>query len=132
MTWLVDTSALYAVIDRDDANHRRARSIWGRLLSQDQELVSSNYIVVEAAALVQRRLGTGACRTLFDAILPALTIERITPEDHYAASAALLAAARRQLSLVDCCTFVVMRRLGLTHAFAFDRHFVEQSFTLAR
>lgn len=28
-------------------------------------------------------------------------------------------------SFVDCTSFVVMERLGITHAFAFDRHFDE-------
>jgi len=43
---------------------------------------------------------------------------------------AWLAAARRQLSLVDCASFVVMRAHGLTRAFGFDAHFAEQGFTV--
>jgi predicted nucleic acid-binding protein len=39
-----------------------------------------------------------------------------------------LTSARRRLSLVDCTSFEVMRRLGITSAFAIDRHFVEQGF----
>jgi len=42
--------------------------------------------------------------------------------------AALLTAGRRQLSLVDCVSFLTMRRLNLKMAFAFDRHFTEQGF----
>ena len=34
-----------------------------------------------------------------------------------------LAARRREVSLVDRVSFEVMRRLGLTTAFAFDAHF---------
>jgi predicted nucleic acid-binding protein len=40
------------------------------------------------------------------------------------------AANRRSLSLVDCVSFVVMRQLAIRDAFAFDRHFEEQGFTL--
>jgi len=29
-------------------------------------------------------------------------------------------------SFVDCTSFVVMERLGISHAFAFDHHFDEQ------
>jgi predicted nucleic acid-binding protein len=49
---------------------------------------------------------------------------------HEAAIAALLAAGRRQLSLVDCSSFELMRRREVSRAFAFDRHFREQKFTL--
>jgi len=28
-------------------------------------------------------------------------------------------------SFVDCISFVIMERLGISHAFAFDRHFDE-------
>jgi len=39
-----------------------------------------------------------------------------------------LTAARRQLSLVDCISFEVMRRRGIKTAFTFDDHFAEQGF----
>ncbi len=43
-------------------------------------------------------------------------------------TAALLAGVRRGVSLVDCCCFQVMRRLGPERAFAFDRHFANAGF----
>ena len=39
-----------------------------------------------------------------------------------------LAARRRDLSLVDVVSFLVMRREGLTRAFTLDPHFSEQGF----
>lgn len=44
------------------------------------------------------------------------------------ALSALLAANRRQLSFVNCCSFEVMRSLGMERAFAFDANFKEQGF----
>ena len=49
---------------------------------------------------------------------------------HRAAVAAVLASARRNLSLVDCASFEVMRRRGLRTAFTLDRHFAEQGFAV--
>jgi predicted nucleic acid-binding protein len=42
---------------------------------------------------------------------------------------ALLAAGRRHLSLVDCVSFVIMRRLGIRAYLGLDAHFAEQGFT---
>lgn len=39
-----------------------------------------------------------------------------------------LTANRRQLSLVDCVSFTVMRERGIKTAFVFDDHFEEQGF----
>ncbi|MCU0722568.1 MAG: VapC toxin family PIN domain ribonuclease, partial [Planctomycetes bacterium] len=55
-------------------------------------------------------------------------VEWVSPEDHAAAVSAWLAARRKDLSLVDCASFEVMRRLGLRRAFAFDRHFEQEGF----
>lgn len=44
------------------------------------------------------------------------------------AAAALVAAGRRSLSLVDCVSFEVMRRLAISTAFAFDRDFARVGF----
>ena len=51
-----------------------------------------------------------------------------TASDHDLAGTALLAAGRRDISLVDFSSFQVMRRMELRRAFAFDPHFSEQGF----
>ena len=128
----VDTSALYAVLDRDDQAHERARDAWTDWLSgeKDPSFLTSNYVLVESFALLQARLGMEAVRAFHDAILPVLQVNWISPEDHGVATQALLLADRRRLSLVDCTSFQLMRRLGITRAFAFDRNFAEQGFEL--
>jgi uncharacterized protein len=79
-------------------------------------------------ALLQARLGVQAVRAFHDSALPVLQVRRITLADHEAATQAFLTAGRRRLSLVDCTSFQLMRRLGATRVFAFGRHFAEQGF----
>jgi len=55
-------------------------------------------------------------------------LEWVDETIHQVGIASVLAAARRGLSLVDCVSFEIMRRLGIKRAFAFDRHFEEQGF----
>jgi predicted nucleic acid-binding protein len=124
----VDTSALYAVLDRDDQNHPLAKSTWGTLLQGDDALIVTNYVVVETTALVQHRLGMEAVRVLCGDVLPAIDVHWIGEDEHMHAQNALLAADRRKISLVDCSSFHVMRRRMVRTAFAFDPHFREQGF----
>lgn len=128
MSVFVDTSALLAVLDADDRYHARARGVWTDLIGRTQDLVSTNYVLVETFALVQHRLGMEAVRSLEEDILPLMRVHWINEADHRAGVTALLTAGRRQLSLVDCVSFVVMRQLKLKTAFAFDNDFNEQGF----
>ncbi len=124
----IDTSALYAVLDADDENHERAKRVWTDLITQGAQLVCSNYVLVETFALVQHRLGVEALRTLQEDVLPILHVEWVDESSHRAGVTAVLTAARRRLSLVDCVSFEMMRQLGIKVAFAFDPHFAEQGF----
>jgi uncharacterized protein len=71
----VDTSALYAVLDRDDQNHEAAKKTWSRLLEGEDSLLVTNYVIVETTALAQHRLGMDAVRALHGDALPALPAE---------------------------------------------------------
>jgi len=61
-------------------------------------------------------------------ILPILHVHWVTPAEHELGLDNVLSANRRDLSLVDCVSFVVNRNLGITTAFTLDPHFAEQGF----
>jgi predicted nucleic acid-binding protein len=124
----VDTSALFAVIDFDDHQHRVAFAAWRGLVDAKEPLITTNYVVVELFSLAQSRLGFDAVRELENDAFPLLDVVLVDPAIHRAAVAAVFAAGRRNLSLVDCASFEVMRRRGLRTAFTLDRHFAEQGF----
>lgn len=128
MSVFLDTSAVLALLDADDRSHAEARPVWADLLGRAEDLVSTNYVLVESFALVQHRLGLEAVRTLQEDILPLVRVHWVSEADHRAGVTALLTANRRQLSLVDCVSFLVMRQLTLKTAFAFDRDFNAQGF----
>jgi len=125
----VDTSALYAVFDRDDRNHTVAADRWRSLLDSDVRLVTHNYVVLELTALLRSRLGLNAVRDLTVEVLPVLTVQWVSETIHAQRMHALLAAGRRTLILTDCVSFEIMRRNRCTTAFVFDPHFEERGFT---
>ncbi len=124
----VDTSALYAVLDRDDRHHEEAVAIWGRLVEEARPLTTHSYVLVEAFALMQRRLGPVAAKALQNDVLPLLDVIWVDEELHRAATEALLASASRTVSLVDWASFAAMRDRDLRVAFAFDNDFAAQGF----
>ena len=126
----VDTSALYALLDETDARRPGALRWFRDAASARAHLTTHNYVVIESAALVHRRLGGEAARTLLSKILQPLEIRFVDENLHRIASSAYLAAIRRRPSLVDWVSFEFMRREGITHAFAFDRDFRDQGFTV--
>ncbi|MBI3693716.1 MAG: PIN domain-containing protein [Acidobacteria bacterium] len=128
MTTFVDTSAIHAVFDRDDTNHARAAETWHRLVGDGAPLLTTNYVLLETSALLQRRLGLADLRAFHESVAPLLEIHWIDEARHQAAVEAVLAAGKRKLSVVDCASFQVMRQLGVHTVFCFDEHFREQEF----
>ena len=128
MTVFFDTSAFLAILNKDDANHQSAKRLWGELIYSENVLITNNYVTVESLALIQRRLGMESVRVFQEDVLPLINIEWIDKAMHEAGISALLTAARKKLSLVDCVSFEVMRNLGIKKVFAFDPHFEEQGF----
>jgi len=133
---LVDTSALYALLDRDDDRHPEAAGIWERLLGEvaggQAAMCTHGGVVIETSAVVQRRLGMAALRDLHDGLLGPVAVTWPDAALFARAVAALLAAGDRSVSLVDWLSFELMRERGIHRAFAFDDDFERRGFLTER
>jgi predicted nucleic acid-binding protein len=125
----VDTSALYALLDRADPAHERARAGLLKLRDSDSDLVTHRYVEVESIALVQRRLGRKALAVLLDDVFGVIEI-RTVGNDLHAEAIAALRAGPTSVSFVDQVSFTLMRRERIASAFAFDGDFPKQGFNL--
>jgi predicted nucleic acid-binding protein len=123
----VDTSGVLAVIDTAQPEHKAAARAWEELVRTKEDLLTTSYVLVELFALVQSRFGIPAVQAL-DAAFSIVRIVWIDAEIHRAALSSVLATSRRNLSLVDCASFEVMRRHGIRTAFAVDRDFSDHGF----
>src|SRR3970040_784693 len=118
---LVDTSAVYALLDRDDANHRKGVTILRSLPRRGLTPVLSNFVVAESHALILSRLGAPVARDwLLKQIWP---IEPVTANDERKAREIIERYRDKSFSYTDATSFALMERLGLKHAFAFDSPF---------
>lgn len=126
----IDTSAFYALMDRSDSNHEKARNLWLSLLDEESHLKTTNYIIIETLALLQSRLGFEAAYLYSSNILGLVDILWINEPRHNLAFELWLSLGRKKLSFVDCISFITMRHYRLENVFGFDRHFEEQGFKI--
>jgi predicted nucleic acid-binding protein len=126
----VDTGYLIGLEASDDQYHITARDYWRSLSIQMPPLITTSYVFDEVVTFFNSRgrhtkaidLGT---RLLDSSLLQLVHVE----EDLFKAGWDYLRKrADKRYSLTDCISFVLMQRLGLTEALAFDSHFVQAGF----
>ena len=125
-----DTSALYPLMVKTETAHGPVRAAFARLLDTAQPIWITSFVLVETMALLQHRIGLNAARDFDEEILPSLRVHWVDDDLYRRGAERLWKEDRRQLSLVDCVSFELMKLKGLTIAFAIDPHFQEAGFTL--
>lgn len=128
MRVFIDTSAIIAILSESDKFHEKAKTQWRIIIESNAALFSSNYILIETTALLQRRFGIEAARLFVGSIQPLINITWVDETLHHLGLSLLQMNNQRDLSLVDCTSFEIMRRLQLDNAFTFDIHFTNQGF----
>ena len=122
---LWDSSAILALLDADDADHERAVAMAGQIASEKRPSFITNYIEVEAHALLLRQLGrTHAREWLLTGGLPVI---RALPEEEDRAREIIARHSDKDWSLCDAISFAVLDVRGIRCAFTFDRHFLQYS-----
>jgi predicted nucleic acid-binding protein len=117
----VDSSAWYALVNARDKNHLAAK----RFLEAGHRLLTTNFVIDETITLVLVRKGYQAAVDLGEQLWSEeqARIVWLSRADQRAAWQLFKRYSDKEFSFTDCTSFVVMERLELTHAFAFDEHF---------
>ena len=118
---LLDSSAILALLDADDADHARAVAIAGRIASEKRPSFVTNYIEVEAHALLLRKLGRTLAREWL--LTGGLSVVRAMPAEEHRAKELLARYADKDWTLCDAISFAVLDARRIRRAFTFDRHF---------
>ena len=119
----MDSSAILALLDADDADHERAVAIARQIASERLPSFITNYIEVEAHALLLRKLGRALAREwLFTGGLPVI---RALVEEEDRAREIIARYSDKDWSLCDAISFAVLDARRIRRAFTFDRHFLQ-------
>jgi uncharacterized protein len=114
----VDSGAWIALALTQDPFHARAQDVWTELRACKRRLVTSIPVVVETFTFLDRNAGRDTANRWRDQVtsLRQIRIVECTLSDLTKA--------------VDGTSFVIMRRLRIATAFAFDQHFAQAGFTV--
>ena len=119
----IDSSAIVALVDRDDASHEAAVGAYHDLVRAGYKLFTTNYVVAETFDLLRTGVGPLVARQfLRDSKLAVYHADEA--DERRARRLVLDARSGGNLTLVDAVSLVVMERLGVADAFAVDPSFL--------
>lgn len=131
MRLLVDSSAYFALLDRDDSYHSQTLAIQSRLIVERWRLFTTSFVLAETHALLLNRLGQHiATAFLRDLEQGTTTLVWVTRADVQRAKAIIYQYDDKDFSLTDATSFAVMERLRISYAFTFDHHFAQYGLTV--
>lgn len=128
----VDSGAWVAISVVRDDHHHDAAATFRRLLRQPCTLTTTNLVVGESYALIQRAGGHATAMRFLQILRQTSRVRKVYSVTQLEDQAELILGryADQDFSFVDAVSFAVMRQHGITEAFAFDHHFLTAGFTL--
>jgi predicted nucleic acid-binding protein len=125
----LDTGAIYALADRNDADHREVRALYA---NPERSFVTHELILVETFSLVTKRLHKHAALQIVGSLRRSARVQ-IVPIISGLLEAAWECCERfadKEWDWIDCTSFELMERRGLREALSLDRHFAQAGFVL--
>ncbi|OGY17702.1 MAG: hypothetical protein A2784_00835 [Candidatus Chisholmbacteria bacterium RIFCSPHIGHO2_01_FULL_48_12] len=125
----VDSSGFVSLVSHGDEFYKDA-VMWWRLNEKKVNLLISNLVVMETLGWVRHHLGKKRAVELGDYILSGegVGIERVTRSDETKAWDLFVKVDGRGVSMVDCTSVILMKRLGVERIFSFDQDFSDLGF----
>jgi len=118
----VDSSYFIALYNNGDALHQKARDAAGRLAASGQNVVTSNYVLLEVLTVlsqrIDRQLAIAAGQNISDATQ--IEVVHITETLHERSWQIFQSVERKNVSFVDCSIVAVMQYAGIQQLLTFD------------
>lgn len=126
----MDSAGFFALWDAGDACHARSVSLQRHLGTKGRRFLTTDYVVEETATLLLVQHSQAAAADFLDSACRSQTLrwEWIDSDRFYSAASLFRRHSDKEWSFTDCCSFVVMRELGIHEAFTTDRHFQQAGF----
>jgi uncharacterized protein len=127
-----DTSGWASFFVSGERYHAQAREKMRQWRSNNDQLITTNYVLLELVALMTSPLRVPRIQQIMiiETIQAAAWVEVVHVDSTLDVQTLTLFKQRRDKmwSLVDCSSFVVMHHRGITEAFTTDHHFEQSGF----
>jgi uncharacterized protein len=135
MRLFVDTSALVAIEDLDDTNHKKAVGFRVQVREGGtpfRRLYTSNYVIDETLTLLRYHCGHSVAVTFRKTIETSKLVEVLWVTEALERAAWSIFEKRpdKEYSFTDCTSFALMDSEAIRNAFAFDDHFSQQGYNV--
>jgi predicted nucleic acid-binding protein len=129
LTLFVDTSAWFEFFHIGSPSYDSVARV---LMGSERPVVTTTHVLAELAALMVGRLSHTHATQAGTFIRASSDVTLVHPDiaDEAAAWRLFVERPDKRYSLIDCLSFVIMRRLKITTALALDRHFAQEGFRL--
>jgi predicted nucleic acid-binding protein len=130
---LLDTSALEAIVDKQDAHNKEATQCLFRLRDLSYPLYITNLTIAETHRRLlykpqfDNRLSFSFLENIYDG---SVNIIRVAEADEVRAISYIERFKDQKLTVTDAVSMAVMIRLGLRKIFSFDWHFTLLGFEI--
>ena len=126
----LDTNYVIALEVSDDQHHSDAQEHWTKLLESPLSLVTTSYVLDEVVTFLNSRRHHSKAVRIGNNLLTGSLIHLIHVDKDlfYEGWRYFEQHADKTFSLTDCISFVLMKRLEITEALTFDRHFGQAGF----
>jgi predicted nucleic acid-binding protein len=126
----IDTGYLIALELAGDQNHRAALKHWRAVIKSLPLLVTTSYVFDEVVTFFNSRGHHAKAVEIGSGLLSSRSVELVHVDEQLFHSGwqYFQKYQDKEYSLTDCISFVVMKRLDLSLAFTFDKHFAQAGF----
>ncbi len=127
-TVFLDTGAIYAFINRNDADHMAVASAYHKA----PKLLTHSAVLMETTSLITKRLRKGAALETVDALRCSAKVD-VVHVDAVLADRGWTRCTRyadKDWDWIDCISFEIMEERGIKAALALDKHFRQAGFRL--
>lgn len=129
-TVFVDTSCWVGFFLSKDQHHEEAVRTLDQLEDEGRQLVTTDYVIAETVTRLRKQGGLKIAVQAWVELEEGGQVEVVEVEkaDRRQARDILLKYAQHVLSLTDCVSFIIMRKLGIAEAATFDEDFRRAGF----